>query len=701
MALPEGYTIDALPEGYQVDQPGNGDALYGLGAAGVSGVGSGAVGLMGLPGDVTTLVGHVARKAIEHVVPPTTTPEQRAKIEKDFWDEMNKGGAGVDVAQPMTSGDIQKGVEQVTGPFHEPQNKAESFVNTVGEFVPGALAGGEGIVTNLTKYGLLPGVSSEAMGQYFKGTSLEGPARFVGALFGGVAGMAGSKGVEAGKNYVAARSAASDIAEQTGADVNAGAVKRVAKDFEADRLTPDIVAARQQALGPEAIALDIGRQMQGRAEAIASQPGAGQNTVLDKVQARVHGSDPLTGLPNEAFGAESAARIKQTMDAQLGVSHDKVALMNGMSDIIDSKAKPLYQAVMDKYPIVNVPGDITSRPAVASAMKDAVELAKNYGEKLESPTETKTILQGPGYHIAEDVAQPAQTNLRYWDYVKKALDKRITGYMKSGGTTELSSADKADLGGLIDARNTLRNHLDAVTNGEYANARQIWSFKPDLTEAYDVGRSAFSSKLLPEEFKATLDDMSTPERVLAQAGYRRELENLIDTARNDGARARQLLDTNANQQKIENLFGPQARQAVEDRINAEIRFQTAANNVAGSSRTGMRAQLVKDTESPSVALPPMANIGGLALKGAGATAGYLRNQGIENTRAAIGRMSTMGGQDLTNLADVLSQYNAKRAANAASPVFKQAGGLARVLAINPTMLAAKPSLLAQPAQPQQ
>jgi hypothetical protein len=55
--------------------------------------------------------------------------------------------------------------------------------------------------------------------------------------------------------------------------------------------------------------------------------------------------------------------------------------------------------------------------------------------------------------------------------------------MKSGGASELNSADKADLGGLIDARNALRDHLDAVTNGDYAMARRTAAFKPQLNEA--------------------------------------------------------------------------------------------------------------------------------------------------------------------------------------------------------------------------
>src|SRR5581483_10878986 len=86
----------------------------------VSGVGSGLTGLVGLPGDLVSGVGHLVKRAIEYAAPPKTTPEEHAKIEQEFWQAMNNG-AGVDVAQPMTSAEIQKGVEQATGPFYEPQ----------------------------------------------------------------------------------------------------------------------------------------------------------------------------------------------------------------------------------------------------------------------------------------------------------------------------------------------------------------------------------------------------------------------------------------------------------------------------------------------------------------------------------------------------------------------------------------------------
>ena len=317
---------------------------------------------------------------------------------------------------PPTSAELEKSLTNVTGPLPEAQTGAGKVGQAITEFVPAALTGGEGVASNLIKGAVLPGAGSELLGSKVEGTWLEPYARLLGALGGGVTGMAGSKGAE----LMANRSAATKAGTQLGPDINNGAVTRLANSYQADNLTPEIAAARAAAMGPEAMMMDTGRQMLGRAEAGASVPGKGQNTILDAVESRVHGTDEF-GQALHEFGGETANRIKDTLDQTMGPSPDLVATRNGINDAVDKHATPLYKSVMDAHPVVDVPSSITSRPVVAQAMKDAEKLAKNYGENITGTTETQTELAGPGYHIANDVAIPAKTSLRYWDYVKKAL----------------------------------------------------------------------------------------------------------------------------------------------------------------------------------------------------------------------------------------------------------------------------------------
>lgn len=73
-------------------------------------------------------------------------------------------------------------------PLHKPQSVAGEVARTVGEFIPGAVAAPGGVVSNAIRYGVVPGLASEAAGQATKGTAVEGPARVAGALTGGVVG---------------------------------------------------------------------------------------------------------------------------------------------------------------------------------------------------------------------------------------------------------------------------------------------------------------------------------------------------------------------------------------------------------------------------------------------------------------------------------------------------------------------------------
>jgi hypothetical protein len=422
----------------------------------------------------------------------------------------------------------------------------------------------------------------------------------------------------------------------------------MAKDVRADELTPQMAGLRMAALGPEAMALDAGRQMGGRAEAIASQPGVGQNRVLDAVENR-------TGT----FGAGTAQRVENTLDQTMGRSPDVVAAADRITKMVDQQSKPLYDSVMQAHPVVDVPAGITERPAVAQGMRDAESLARNYGETVNG----------------------AQPSLRYWDYVKKALDSRINGMMRSGGIESLDSAEKADLGGMMNARNALRDHLDEVTGGAYKIARSVAANKPQLLEALEQGQSALNTKLLPEQLKDIHDNMSIPQQSMLRMGMRREIERVMDTARNDGAAARRVLDTNQNREKIATLFGQPAADAIDKRIAAETRFQEATNKISANSRTQVRGQLVKDTESPSAAMPPVANLTGFATKGIMGALEHMRETGMERTRAALGSMSTTPGHQVPDLVRLLSGYNQAAAANARPPITPLAKTLARVGAI--------------------
>lgn len=662
---------DPFAEGANNLVPVDHDPFAAAAAPGVAedvGKGIAAGGLRNAPLAAITAMPSIwdlAARGIEHLV-------NYAAPESGLAEAMNRAREIAETKGNMHRfSDVSDRVSQAGLPDYDPQTTPGKYAKTIAEFVPMALTGNEGAAANVLKGAVAPAVGSEYAGNKLEGTALEMPARIAGAVVGGGLAHGAEAGVNAGKSYQAARSAAGDIAPVIGADVTPGAVARVAKDLRTDAVTPESAASKVHELGPEAMMLDMGRQLQGRGEAIATQPGKGQNTVLDAVEGR-------TG----EFGAGTAQRVRDTLDRTMGESPNVVDLTKRIGDIVDQKAKPLYDNVMGAHPVVNVPNDITSRPTVAQAMKDAVSLAKDRGEQLTGPTETTTILKGPGYHIADDVTPAAKTSLRYWDYVKKAMDHRINGMMKSGGVQTLDSSEKADLGGMIAARNALRDHLDDVTDGAYKTARSVAAEKPQLLEAMEQGRAALNTKLLPEELADMHDNMSIPQQSMLRVGMRREIERIMATTRNDGAAARRALDTDQNREKIATLFGPKVAQEIDNRIAAETKFQDATNKISANSRTGVRRELIKDTETPSGASPPQANLTGFLYKAANSGLQNLRETGMERTRSGIGSLMTTPAEKIPDLVRLLSGYNERVAGYGRHPVGPYAGTLAKVLGLN-------------------
>jgi hypothetical protein len=116
------------------------------------GVGKGLIGLGGLGGDVRELI---TKGAGALGVSPETTKKAIA-------------GApifGPALAVAPTSADIRGTVEGVTGEFYKPQYQTGEYGQTIGEFLPAALAGPGGVARKVAMQAALPGAASEGAGQ--------------------------------------------------------------------------------------------------------------------------------------------------------------------------------------------------------------------------------------------------------------------------------------------------------------------------------------------------------------------------------------------------------------------------------------------------------------------------------------------------------------------------------------------------------
>ena len=157
---------------------------YGETAAGVAkslgtGIVRGTAGLIGMPADIGRGLVNLAFQGGGYLI-----GADQAKLAEDAA-KAEALMSGRTMAAP-TSAEVMRGVENVTGPMYTPRGTAGEFAETIGEFVPSAIAGPGGLVRK-TAMAVAPGVASEAAGQLMEGTPYETAARIAGGIAGGVA----------------------------------------------------------------------------------------------------------------------------------------------------------------------------------------------------------------------------------------------------------------------------------------------------------------------------------------------------------------------------------------------------------------------------------------------------------------------------------------------------------------------------------
>jgi hypothetical protein len=139
------------------------------------GIAKGAIGLAGFVGDMSNLGAKGIQRASDFVADQVG---------------VDRHTPGDSVLNNIpTSESLTKNIEGVTGEFYHPQTAAGHYAQTVGEFVPTALAGPGGVVRKIGMQAALPGIASETAGQATAGTPLEPYAR---AAAGVVAGLGGA-----------------------------------------------------------------------------------------------------------------------------------------------------------------------------------------------------------------------------------------------------------------------------------------------------------------------------------------------------------------------------------------------------------------------------------------------------------------------------------------------------------------------------
>ncbi len=180
----------------------------------------GGIGMAGLPGDIASGF----NRGVD-------------------WVESKLGLTPQPHSDALTSGQLTRGLESVTGPLYEPKTTAGHYAQTVGEFVPGIVGGPEGLASRALSRVVAPAVASEAAGQATEGTALEPYARIAGAVAAHGAGQ-GLRGALAERPNIPTIEELHDAAEAGyrnargyGVEIRRQPVARLADDMISDLST--------------------------------------------------------------------------------------------------------------------------------------------------------------------------------------------------------------------------------------------------------------------------------------------------------------------------------------------------------------------------------------------------------------------------------------------------------------------------------
>lgn len=252
------------------------DAAADMLAAGAAGVSRGVTGLADLPGMLTGGVGKLASSGLERagVVSPGVAQGMR-----NAFDMM-----------PAGSGDLFRGTAAAaTGGASEFRGNttAGKYAGTVGEFVPSAMVMPGAPLSNALRYGVVPGLASEAAGQMTEGTVAEPWARAAAGVMAAPMANLAERGVRRA------------ISPHGGADQGRLALARVLDDA-------GVPVSAGQRVGNEAL-----RRKEGMTNAGQALNDA-QREALTRAALRTAGTDASRATPEVL--ADTARRIGSVFD---------------------------------------------------------------------------------------------------------------------------------------------------------------------------------------------------------------------------------------------------------------------------------------------------------------------------------------------------------------------------------------------------
>lgn len=567
--------------------------------SGASSVARGAMDLIGLPGTIQNAFDN-SLSAITGIKAPPPSP---------------LSGAGFrSLAAKASDGSTE----------YKPQTTLGKYVGTAGEFLPGALLGPENLLANAVKFGVVPGVASEAAGQATEGTKYEPYARFAGAVASPLAVEGGLRAAAGAGNKLASLSP------------TAAAGANIREALSASGQTAADVT-NQLAANPRLTAMDVDPNLQQMAMKMATTPGDAKAVLKDAVDARAAG----------AKGAVSGA-----FDDALGQTPDVKAYLDNLKATTKANGAKAFGEALDNAKPVDVSPVLD---AIDKVISPGVNGDVSQASKIpQGPVEqTLARLRGLLANDSEVLTDPQRLH-------------SIQSKLRTDADTLASSAsgqDRLVAGALRDVRSKLVDQIDQASGGKYKVAQKQYADDNAIQDAFDKGRTVLAggtssdSALMnrPEFWRDWVKNASQPEIDAAKVGARTVIDNQINTVRSAAAKGAAIDDVGFNKDRLEILLGkPEADKLAQSLADEQKIAKTNYHLFSGSDTATRQAanKLVDVTKvSPGLNLGPGAvgTVGGALAYGMGqplaAAGSVLAGAGVSGIK--MGAQAALRARDLT------------------------------------------------------
>ena len=392
-------------------------------------------------------------------------------------------------------------------------------------------------------------------------------------------------------------------------------------------------------LGDQGLLADMGSNLRGQAERIAQLPGRGRQIVTDAIEGRREGA---------------TARITGDMDFALGPPANVPASIEATRQQANQIAAPLYQQFeAQRIMPTNRLNDVMQR-VPDSAFAEARRLAAADGIPIRTHRTT-------GGWEGREV-----------DYIKRAIDDMASMAERSGERS--ASRTWGNL-----ARD-IRTEVDTILSPNdpamsvWAQARRAAGEGLQFEEAAQMGQTAFSKRLAPEQMAADLAGMTPHQRQAYEIGARDQVRSAMGNAStafgpNGDTAARTMLQSDFARDKLNQIVGPQQADRLNRRIGAETTFAETEQEVLRNAATARRLAGSEMYPAPlqggdSAAQLRGGSLAGFAAEGVARIANALRSGAMSERNARIAtdaaRMLMAQGMRRDRIAAALMQYAQSR-----------------------------------------